>query len=505
MKLMKSILALVLSASVLLPVYASQGKYDDLSPEDLNEVPTVSAYLLDSPLLQGEGTEESPYQISDLSDFEVFASAVNNGVEGYPDAYYRLTSNIDFTGASYEPVGTANFPFSGVFDGNGYYLANITIDDSVIYAGAFGYVHNASIVNLGIKNANITSTVSSGEGRVYAGLLCGRYLGDDTAYVNYEILKCYATGSIRSYGVYVYAGGLIGDLETSGNLTFTIEDCYTDAEVYSETGIYSSYAAGIVGRVNSLHYATTIFNRLYSRSNVEAAGAKRALSFAGGIAGYYKQVNFSFIPSPSKSQATLMDSNSYNIQNCINTGYLKGSAGSATNVNLGHIVAFTGSDSENTFGAVNNYYSDSLDIVTTSNSKNGTAKSIDSLCDETFLSEELGFDFTDTWMMYNDGNEQYPILRTNNTDNTNNAVLIAEMNDGGLDVLPYNYGESTVLAVAYSTLGRVVEVKIASYLGDNEPVNIQMEELDNAESITVFLFDSAETLMPLAEPQKIDI
>ena len=503
MKLMKSILALVLSASVLMPVFASQGRFEDLSLEDINEVPTASAYLFDSSLLQGEGTEESPYLISDLSDFEAFADAVNTGSAGYPQAYYRLTANIDFTDASYEPVGTESFPFSGVFDGNGYYLANITIDDSVMYAGAFGNVHNASIVNLGIENADINVSVRTGEGKVYAGLLCGQYIGDDSAHVNYEISKCYATGSVHSYArFYGYIGGLIGNLETSGNLTFTMEDCYTDAEVCSETGSYASYAGGIVGRVDSRAYATTVFNRLYSRSNVEAKGAKSAMSFAGGVAGYYKQANFSFISRLANSQASLMDTDRYNIQNCINTGYLKGSAGNIANANIGHIVAWTGSDGENTFVEVNNYYSDSLDVVPTNNSKNGTSISIDSLCNATFLSDNLGFDFNDTWIMYNYGNEKYPILRTNNT---NKAVLIAEMNDDGLDVLPYNYEESTVVAAAYSASGRIIEVKIALYGGDNEPVNIQMEELDNAVSIVVFLIDSAESMKPIAKPVKINI
>ncbi len=82
-----------------------------------------------STTLQGSGTENDPFLIHDAQDMAFVAYVVNNGIvlgdTNYADCYYRVTSDIDFSGKYWEPIGTEEHPFNGVMDLGGYQLRNI--------------------------------------------------------------------------------------------------------------------------------------------------------------------------------------------------------------------------------------------------------------------------------------------------------------------------------------------------------------------------------------------
>ncbi len=42
--------------------------------------------------------------------------------------HYILTSDIDMTGLNFSPIGNNSTPFSGIFDGNGHTISNLTIN-----------------------------------------------------------------------------------------------------------------------------------------------------------------------------------------------------------------------------------------------------------------------------------------------------------------------------------------------------------------------------------------
>ncbi|MCK5269799.1 MAG: hypothetical protein KAJ46_03405, partial [Sedimentisphaerales bacterium] len=169
-------------------------------------------------LLNGDGTEASPYLINDAAELGAIYHYNSN-------ACFRLQSDIDLTGIRWSiaivPV------FSGCFDGNGYVIYNLNIEGGN-YLGLFGKLsgYSAEVKNLGIENINIIG------GAEYLGGLCG-YNDEGT------ITNCYATGSVTGGADAEYLGGLCG---YNGG---TITNCYSSGSVIG--GYDSDSLGGLCG------------------------------------------------------------------------------------------------------------------------------------------------------------------------------------------------------------------------------------------------------------------
>ena len=104
--------------------------------------------------------------ISSFSDLENLATSVNNGSNDYADYTIRLTADLIQGGDTRNnwyaltPIGTAEHPFRGVFDGQGHTIKNVrtyhddnnNVDDNV---GLFGYTDGAVISNLILQNISL--------------------------------------------------------------------------------------------------------------------------------------------------------------------------------------------------------------------------------------------------------------------------------------------------------------------------------------------------------------
>jgi hypothetical protein len=104
--------------------------------------------------------------ISSFSDLENLATSVNNGSNDYADYTIRLTADLKQGGDTRNnwyaltPIGTAEHPFRGVFDGQGHTIKNVrtyhddnnNVDDNV---GLFGYTDGAVISNLILQNISL--------------------------------------------------------------------------------------------------------------------------------------------------------------------------------------------------------------------------------------------------------------------------------------------------------------------------------------------------------------
>lgn len=120
-----------------------------------------------SSALEGGGTKENPYLVTNASDFGFISYAVNfnlsneRGVK-YCDAYYKVTNNINFEGKFYSPIGQQN-AFNGYFDLGKYYFSNILLDKSYTkpttsYRGLFLNLTDNAV----IKQDNSKTTLISG-------------------------------------------------------------------------------------------------------------------------------------------------------------------------------------------------------------------------------------------------------------------------------------------------------------------------------------------------------
>ena len=230
--------------------------------------------------LIGKGTEEEPYLIYSAKDlyymskcvgqgYEVTVTGLNedkteNGCNAVAcEANYKLMTNIalndisnynEWNNGSFDkttlntwmPIGrnevtsTSGKTFCGNFDGNGYEITGMYIENTEGWTmGLFGFVgkHSQNIVT--IKNIRVTNVYIIGKTDV--GAIVG------TCYDNKVIENCYSSGYIEAKksqngGGAKNAGGIVG--ECSGG---KIVACINDAEIRGgwQTG-------GIVGKLNGI-------------------------------------------------------------------------------------------------------------------------------------------------------------------------------------------------------------------------------------------------------------
>ena len=145
------------------------------------------------------------YEISTAEQMVWFGKYVNTD----PEAKGKLMADIDLSGITWEPMCPNGKGYTGVFDGNGHVIRNLSISQSVnnerIYnyrtTGFFAYLGVEAVLrNLGIENAEIkTSDLCT-----YGGVLVGV-----AAYAKMQ--NCYSSGTIVFENV-TYAGGVIGYL-----------------------------------------------------------------------------------------------------------------------------------------------------------------------------------------------------------------------------------------------------------------------------------------------------
>ncbi|MCQ4936299.1 fibronectin type III domain-containing protein, partial [Anaerotignum propionicum] len=124
--------------------------------------------VLTGDYVQALGTEEDPYLI--------YTAEQLMSVSEKPTACYKLMRNIDLLNNEFTPIGTQENPFTGIFDGNGYTIQNLSIslpDDNNI--GLFGYIDKGTVKNLTINRVYIIGNDRVG---ALAGYVNGGTLAD---------------------------------------------------------------------------------------------------------------------------------------------------------------------------------------------------------------------------------------------------------------------------------------------------------------------------------------
>lgn len=181
----------------------------------------------------GNGTLYNPYKISTKEHLD--------NVRNYSNANYILINDISFEtsdfalngkyyngGYGWNPICQDRYItdcdfFSGIFDGNGFAIANIYVGHKNENGGLFG-VNYGIIKDLAVINANVNGQ--------HAGIITGRN-------ENAQLINCYSTGSVfaeTSGSTEPTAGGICG---SNGGF---IKKCYSMAAVLSKGD-----AGGIAG------------------------------------------------------------------------------------------------------------------------------------------------------------------------------------------------------------------------------------------------------------------
>ena len=198
----------------------AQGKYDlvlratdgsETAGAVLNvagELPTFSS------VTQSNGTKESPYVIYTKDQFLSIAKNINGllnkyvGKNDFEGVYFKLGADIDLNNEAIDPIGTEKLHFKGEFDGNGYTIENLKINDvNDGYTGLFAY-NDGVIKNLRI--ANITVDVAK-HGSVGIGLVVGNNSGSiKNVTVVGGVVKAVSKSWKDVLNAYFDIGGIVG-------------------------------------------------------------------------------------------------------------------------------------------------------------------------------------------------------------------------------------------------------------------------------------------------------
>lgn len=157
-----------------------------------------------------------------------FAELVNGGLN-YINGI--VTDNLDFDGQTIKPIGTADHPYIGCFDGGGHTFSNLTIRSVGNYIGLFGIVSGGAT----IKNFVLDETCSIFGGS-YVGIIGG---SNGVGTVTMECL-----GNEGSVTATVRNAGAIFGCNMSGAATPVFINCYATGPVKGdfESGQITGYA-----------------------------------------------------------------------------------------------------------------------------------------------------------------------------------------------------------------------------------------------------------------------
>lgn len=203
---------------------------------------------------------QATYYISSPSDLKQFAKDVNDGTFTTGTAY--LTADIAM-GTSWTPIGTAEHPFQGHFEGWGHTISTLYVPDPNDYAGLFGYIDGGYVQDVGIESGSVS-------GGRYVGGICG-YLKSG------EISSCYSNVTISGTqyvgGICGYSAGVIENCWHIGTITATAngEVCAGGLVGYSEKGtLQRCYVANTTINVGENPYGKAYFGEIAGEWNGDA-------------------------------------------------------------------------------------------------------------------------------------------------------------------------------------------------------------------------------------------
>jgi len=208
--------------------------------------------------------------------------SINSGLTGK----YALATSLDATAtSSWTPIGTNSPAFSGIFDGLGNTINNLTYTTAVQNAGLFGYV-TGTVRNVGLVGGTVTGSHTSNLGSLVGtdqGLVYNAYSsasvsgtqGENGGLIGYinslgAAANVFATGKV-SGGSGGDAGGLAGEL--SGQLT----------NAFATGSVSGSYAGGLVSLLSTTGKLTNGYSTGYVVGTNTSGGLVSNLFGSGAI------------------------------------------------------------------------------------------------------------------------------------------------------------------------------------------------------------------------------
>ncbi len=307
-------------------------------------------------------SEDTISYINSAEDLAKVANDVNSGKDTYKDKTLILMTDIDLSGKYWIPIGTEECPFEGTFNGNNMNIQYVSVNQNssgvtynnqdgtvtieynnhqkyLDYAGLFGVIKNAEIVDLnilggevvgkiagGLVGKAIDSTISnifnrnSAVGLSIAGGIVGEMVSSDESLAGSSLTTCTNDAGVSltsNTNTTLYIGGLVGKVDKA-TISGNADNYATNSGKISVNSTYNSYVdsdsivylyvGGIVGKAtnSTIGYAQNTGN-IEVKTNAHKA-------FIGGAIGDSKIeyiVKHSISNLKNNGQIVVEDTNSF--------------------------------------------------------------------------------------------------------------------------------------------------------------------------------------------------
>ncbi len=283
----------------------------DLSGTDNPKTITVkdpvqaTASLDKSPFGGGNGSKKYPYQISTLRQLQAINNYTKDHFIQINDINANATKNWN-GGKGFKPIGDDILPFSGTFNGQGYKITDLIINNERDHIGLFGETFKSNLKNIVLKKVNINGGYYSD-----IGALAGTFSGEiDSCYVSGKVVGGYAVGgmigenygrilnskvSVQVSGNGSYIGGLVGDFTSetgyiSNSQSFGRISGNSDVGgligLIEEGSVINSYADINVNGKNKVGGLVGELLDDITISNSYSKGSVSGIKSIGGLIGY---------------------------------------------------------------------------------------------------------------------------------------------------------------------------------------------------------------------------
>ena len=235
-------------------------------------------------IFDGSGTDENPFKIKTTDDLYRLMELINvDNDKDYQAVSYLQTEELDLTGKENIAIGTTEFPFKGIYDGNGKQIISpIYGTESNNNCGLFGVIENATLQNIRVKGFSYNTKLTN---YANAGGICALSKG------NSNILNCESNIVDNTAFNGNLVGGICGKVESG---TIQIKACKVSGSQENgqikagkgKTDI-SSVIGGIVGLVSSdseCEIEDSYVSLLKVTNNTAGTSTDR-LDYIGGICG----------------------------------------------------------------------------------------------------------------------------------------------------------------------------------------------------------------------------
>lgn len=266
-------------------------------------------------LESGKGTKDEPYLIYTAEDLAAFRDKVNSGkAKSTSELCATLMANIDLSSleGSWQPIGFrqsySNYVYyGGTFDGNGFTVSGLKIDNALQYQALIGYVKGGTVKNLTVEGSVKTATTSS----AYAA---GIVASGSPVTIENCTNKAEVTATKKGY-----AAGVVASIAEGSK----VSGCYNNAKVAAN----GDYVGGIAGSMSG-----SAIENCFNSGEIVNTGKPGSYAYCtGGIAGSMSGAskiercgNTGTVMSTIKRTGGIVGSASGTVSSCFNTGKVTG-------------------------------------------------------------------------------------------------------------------------------------------------------------------------------------